>query len=131
MKTRNEVLRHLLENGYSKKAINKIVGFMVAKELKALDEVVKILKGDGTFDDFFKWYHSCDTTPSEMSNKGGVEINYSSSDVIDSLIHDVLERLLFTISVHHNPNLIHRYESQLVFLMEMRQNDNEKISNED
>lgn len=34
MKTREEVLNHLLENGYNKKAINKIVGFMVARELK-------------------------------------------------------------------------------------------------
>ena len=45
MKTREEVLNHLLENGYNKKAINKICGFMVARELKTLDEKVKILKG--------------------------------------------------------------------------------------
>lgn len=57
MKTREEVLEHLLENGYNKKAICKIVGFMIGKELKGEDEVVKIKCGELSFSDFLNWFN--------------------------------------------------------------------------
>ena len=121
MKTKEQVLNHLLENGYNKKAISKITGFMVAKELKALDEVVKILKGDKTFEDFFKWYHSCETTPKEAKC---VEIEYCPCCVLETLCDDIA-RLIDLDIKYSQDELFDRHIMQMAFLLDLYEAEDE------
>lgn len=112
MKERKEVLNHLLENGYNKKAINKICGFMVARELKTLDEKVKILKGDKTFEDFYRWYYDCDAPKEDEC--------YCPRCVLKSLIEDITEVLLLDMELGKG-ELVERRALQLDFLLSLEE----------
>lgn len=58
MKTKNQVIEHLKAVGYSRVAINKIMGFLIGNGQKEIYEVMEFLPGDGTFEDFINWYQS-------------------------------------------------------------------------
>lgn len=118
MKTREEVLNHLLENGYNKKAINKICGFMVARELKTLDEKVKILKGDKTFEDFYRWYY--DATPKVEE----CEECCCPRCILESLIEDITNMLLLDMEMGKD-ELVERRAMQLDFLLSLKEVDDE------
>lgn len=57
MKTKEEAKKHLFENGYTRDAICRILGFLVGTGTKDINEVFKCLKGDGTFEDFYTWWN--------------------------------------------------------------------------
>jgi len=121
MKTREEVFSHLLENGYTKNAISKISGFMFAKELKALDEKFKYLKGEGSFEDFIKWYHDCDSTPKEGEVE---EIEYCPKCVLNTLMEDVARFMEFDIE-HEEWELLDRHIAQMTFLLDLCEEEDE------
>lgn len=56
MKTKEQVLKHLKEVGYSKRAINKIMGFLIGKDLKTIDEQITYKKGEESFEYFMNWF---------------------------------------------------------------------------
>lgn len=56
MKTKEKVLKHLMEVGYTKKAINRIMGFLIGKDLKAIDEQITYKKGENNFEYFMNWF---------------------------------------------------------------------------
>lgn len=58
MKTKEQVLEHLMEVGYTKKAINKIMGFLIGKDLKTIDEQITYKKGEESFEYFMIWFNS-------------------------------------------------------------------------
>lgn len=58
MKTKNQVVEHLKAVGYSRVAINKIMGFLIGNGQKEIHEVMEFLPGEGTFEDFINWYQS-------------------------------------------------------------------------
>lgn len=58
MKTKEQVLKHLMEVGYTKKAINRIMGFLIGKDLKTMDEVIEYKKGEESFEYFMNWFNS-------------------------------------------------------------------------
>lgn len=66
MKTKEQVLKHLMEVGYTKKAINRIMGFLIGKDLKTIDEQITYTKGDLPFEDFYKWYNSKEIKKSKL-----------------------------------------------------------------
>lgn len=58
MKTKEEVLEHLFENGYDDTAINKICGWMCGMKLKGIDETIQVKRGRNNFKDFISWYET-------------------------------------------------------------------------
>lgn len=58
MKTKEQVLKHLMEVGYTKKAINRIMGFLIGKDLKTIDEHITYKKGEESFEYFMNWFNS-------------------------------------------------------------------------
>lgn len=56
MKTKEQVLQHLMEVGYTKKAINRIMGFLIGKDLKTIDEQITYKKGEESFEYFMNWF---------------------------------------------------------------------------
>jgi hypothetical protein len=58
MKTKEEVLKHLKQTGYSKKSALKILGFLNAKEYTEIGESVDFTSGERTFEDFVNWFNS-------------------------------------------------------------------------
>lgn len=114
MKTREEILSHLLENGYTKKAIHKIVGFMVGKELKGVDEVIRIKKGELSFNDFIDWYNG--------TNEEECEECYCPQCVLESLIGDISEILLLDMELGKD-ELVERRGRQLDFLLSLLDED--------
>ena len=58
MKTKEEVLKHLKQTGYSKKSALKILGFLNAKEYTEIGESVEFTSGERTFEDFVNWFNS-------------------------------------------------------------------------
>lgn len=77
MKTKEEVKKHLLENGYAHDAICRIMGFLIGVGLKEYDEEFKYLKGDGCFEKFYAWWN----------NKEIVEI---SEEEYEGLVYEIL-----------------------------------------
>jgi hypothetical protein len=115
MKTREEVLNHLLENGYTKNAINHILGFMVARELKTVDEKVKYLKGEGSFEDFFMWYNDCDAQKDEEES---LDIEYCPQCVLNTLMEDIAKFIEFDIKAEEW-ELLDRHMAQMTFLLDL------------
>ena len=66
MKTLEEVKKHCFKNGYSKEAMFKICGWLVAKGLKEAKEVVRYKVGNLTFEDFLEWFENDDYDFEEM-----------------------------------------------------------------
>ena len=60
MKTKEEVLKHLLETGYTMKAINRIFGFLVGLGVINYDEDVNIKHGEHKWEDFMSWWNDKD-----------------------------------------------------------------------
>lgn len=59
MKTLEEVNKHLLEVGYTHKALDRIVSFLIgAGVLEAKDYEIECIDGDNDFQDFLNWYNS-------------------------------------------------------------------------
>lgn len=58
MKTKEEVLKHLKQTGYSKKSAFKILGFLIAKEYTEIGENIEFTSGERTFEDFVNWFNS-------------------------------------------------------------------------
>lgn len=58
MKTKEEILEHLLKNGYDDTAILKICGWMCGMKLKAVDETIQVKRGRNNFKDFISWYET-------------------------------------------------------------------------
>ena len=58
MKTKEEVLKHLKQTGYSKKSAFKILGFLIAKEYTQIGENIEFTSGERTFEDFVNWFNS-------------------------------------------------------------------------
>lgn len=118
MKTKSEVLDHLLKNGYNKKAISKIAGFMVGKELKEPNEIIQVQKGELTFDDFLNWFNSIDKDVKDSNEEWvELELGYCPKCVIESLLDDVALRLLNVRPC--DTTLANRLEKQLEFLDDM------------
>lgn len=133
MKTREEVLDHLLKNGYENEAINKIMGFMVAKELKQVDEVVAIKKGKLIFDDFYKWFNGNGVEEKECGCE--CECDYCPTCVIESLIEDCLDRLEWEMRwfPYLNVEKVQRIKNQLAFLYDIYvlEEEGEEVESED
>ena len=60
MKTKEEVVKHFEEYGYSKDALNRILGFLVGAGIKEFNEEFLVQYGDGTWADFYEWWNSED-----------------------------------------------------------------------
>lgn len=58
MKTKEEVLKHLMEVGYGENASTKIMGFLIGQGLKTPEEEITYKKGKRTFEDFYNWFNS-------------------------------------------------------------------------
>lgn len=58
MRAKGEVLRHLVNNGYSNNAITKITGFLIGKGLKEPNELITFKKGEKTWDEFIVWFEN-------------------------------------------------------------------------
>lgn len=56
MRTKEEILTYLKENGHSSNAITKITGFLIGKGLKSEQEQILYKRGHATWDEFYAWY---------------------------------------------------------------------------
>jgi hypothetical protein len=56
MKTKEEIINHVHNVGYGKKAMKEICAFMVGAGLKEKAEVIQFKIGEGSFNDFYEWY---------------------------------------------------------------------------
>lgn len=68
MKNREQVFDHLKKTGYTQLAITKIMGFLIGNGTKTANEGVCYKRGNGSFDDFLKWYHSEENRKSASDN---------------------------------------------------------------
>lgn len=66
MKTKEEVLKHLRQTGYSKKSAFKILGFLTAKEYTEIGENIEFTSGERTFEDFVNWFNSKEVRKTEL-----------------------------------------------------------------
>lgn len=77
MKTKEEIVNHLYNVGYTEQAMHKIVGFLIGSGIKEEDEVITLKKGSNGWHSFWAWYNSED-------------VDLKSVDFVDSLIDDVM-----------------------------------------
>lgn len=56
MRTKEEILAYLKENGHSVDAVTKITGFLIGKGLKSEQEQILYKRGHATWDEFYAWY---------------------------------------------------------------------------
>jgi hypothetical protein len=60
MKTKEEVLKHLAETGYTMKAMNRIFGFLVGLGEINYDEDINIKHGEHKWEHFVAWWNDKD-----------------------------------------------------------------------
>lgn len=84
MKTKEQVLEHLMEVGYTKKAINRIMGFLIGKDLKTMDEVIEYKTGENNFEYFMNWF-GCNRENKKVK-KSKLE---AYKEIVDFLISNV------------------------------------------
>lgn len=58
MRTKNEVLAYLKENGHSNNAITKIMGFLIGVGIKEPNERIVFKRGENSWEEFFEWYNN-------------------------------------------------------------------------
>lgn len=80
MKTKEEVLKHLKQTGYSKKSALKILGFLNAKEYTEIGENIEFRSGERTFEDFVNWFNSKEVKKTELE---------AYKEIIDFLMSNV------------------------------------------
>lgn len=77
MKTKEEIINHLLKVGYTEQATDKIMGYLIGSGLKEEQEVLTYKKGLHDWDNFWNWLNSDTET-------------VKSIELVDSLIDDVM-----------------------------------------
>jgi hypothetical protein len=82
MKTKEEVLKHLKQTGYSKKSALKILGFLKAKEYTEIGESVEFTSGERTFEDFVNWFNSKEVKKTKLE---------AYKEIVDFLMSNVKE----------------------------------------
>lgn len=82
MKTKEEVLKHLMVVGYGKNASTKIMGFLIGQGLKMPDEKITYLKGDKRFEDFYNWFNSKEVKKTKLE---------AYKELVDFLMSNVKE----------------------------------------
>jgi hypothetical protein len=82
MKTKEEVLKHLKQTGYSKMSALKILGFLNAKEYTEIGETIEFRSGEHTFEDFVNWFNSKEVRKTELE---------AYKEIIDFLMSNVKE----------------------------------------
>ena len=60
MKTKEQVLEHLKKTGYTRKSIIKIMGFLIGKGIKRVDEKMVYMRGEHDFMYFLRWFEGDD-----------------------------------------------------------------------
>lgn len=80
MKTKEEVLKHLKQTGYSQKSAFKILGFLIAKEYTEIGENIEFTSGERTFEDFVNWFNSKEVRKTELE---------AYKEIIDFLMSNV------------------------------------------
>lgn len=58
MKTKEQVLEFIRSNGFTQRAMDKICGFLIANNIKGIDENIVYKVGDKDFNFFFNWFTS-------------------------------------------------------------------------
>lgn len=88
MKTKEEIIEHLQEVGYTAHTISKITGWMIGAGLKEPNEIIKYKKGLNEFDLFWSWLNDEDKEDdSELTE---------DERLIASLLIDVMENADFS-----------------------------------
>lgn len=82
MKTKEEVLKHLRQVGYSKKSALKILGFLMAKEYTEIGENIEFTSGERTFEDFVNWFNSKEVKKTKLE---------AYKEIVDFLMSNVKE----------------------------------------
>lgn len=86
MKTKEEVLKHLKQTGYSKKSAFKILGFLNAKEYAEIGENIEFTSGERTFEDFVNWFNSKEVKKTKLE---------AYKEIVDFLMSNVKDVPLY------------------------------------
>lgn len=86
MKTKEEVLKHLRQTGYSKKSAFKILGFLIAKEYTEIGENIEFTSGERTFEDFVNWFNSKEVKKTKLE---------AYKEIVDFLMSNVKDVPLY------------------------------------
>lgn len=93
MKTKEEVLKHLKQTGYSKKSALTILGFLNAKEYTEIGESVDFTNGERTFEDFVNWFNSKEVKKTKLE---------AYKEIVDFLMSNVKEVPLYWLEYLNN-----------------------------
>lgn len=93
MKTKEQVLKHLMEVGYTKKAINRIMGFLIGKDLKTIDEQITYKKGEESFEYFMNWF-GCNRENIKVKKTKKSKLE-AYKEIVDFLMSDVKDVPLY------------------------------------
>lgn len=103
MKTKEQVISHLEKNGYTKKALCKILGFLIGVGVKEESEEFYVkVSGDLKWSDFWEWWNKDDD---EFLNE---------EDILLSIIEDIADRY----SKAEDERERERYETQIGWLVD-------------
>lgn len=103
MKTFDEIKQHLKKGRYTPNAIAKIMGFLIGKEMKTIDDWMLVSYGDREFLDFYDWFNE-----EEKEEDSGIDGN----EMINQIIDDIEERA----KEAKDKKLKERYQEQIDFL---------------
>lgn len=105
MKTKEEVLNHLKQTGYSKKSAFKILGFLTAKEYTEIGENIEFTSGERTFEDFVNWFNSKEVKKTKLEAYKEI-VDFLMSNVKDVPLYwlEYLNNDIKLFNILNNPN---------------------------
>lgn len=105
-KTKEEILKHLLDVGYNDTAMSHIQGYLYGKDIIALDEDITYLYGDCDFLDFIEWLVADDKKVEDNERED------KDIEILVSIFDDICDKAMLSDDVDE----IGRYIKQMEWL---------------
>lgn len=120
MKTKDEILTYLKNNGHSNNAITKIMGFLIGAGLKDDAETIIYKRGTNTWDDFMHWYNNESATDDSplyyifkiLVEKRADVISPDDAKIVDGCIDFLIKEFVLDTTIDGEDLIISGFEKK-------------------
>lgn len=120
MKTKDEILTYLKNNGHSNNAITKIMGFLIGAGLKDDAETIIYKRGTNTWDDFMHWYNNEPATDDSplyyifkiLAEKRADVISPDDAKIVDDCIDFLIKEFVLDTTIDDENLIISGFEKK-------------------
>lgn len=113
MENVKDIKAHLMNEGYTDVALNKILGFAIGMGLKAEDEKWLVQHGENSWEHFWEWYTKDEEPVADD------EEEYELTDEEEEILLSLIEDICLLGAKSENVSKMQRHVKQLDFIIDM------------